>query len=76
MEAWINERKLETPWGHGVFSLGKEHMKQKLSLFLVLVLLCSIMSGLPVFAVGEGNIDGGGGGMGQGTSQNSWLCRR
>lgn len=51
---------------------GKERMKRKLSFFLILVLLCSIMSGLPVFAVGEGNIDGGGGGMGQGTSQNSW----
>lgn len=47
-------------------------MKQKLNLFLVLVLLCSIMIGLPVFAVGEGNIDGGGGSMGHGTSQNSW----
>ena len=47
-------------------------MKQKLNLFLVLVLLCSIMIGLPVFAVGEGNIDGGGGSMGHGTSPNSW----
>ena len=47
-------------------------MKQKLSLFLVLSLLCSIIIGLPIFAVGEGNIDSGGGGMGQGTSQNSW----
>ena len=47
-------------------------MKQKLNLFLVLVLLCSIMIGLPVFAVGEGNIDGGGGSMGHGTNQNSW----
>lgn len=58
--------------GNTVFFLGKEHMKQKLNLFLVLVLLCSIMIGLPVFAVGEGNIDGGGGSMGHGTSQNSW----
>lgn len=58
--------------GTRCFFLGKEHMKQKLNLFLVLVLLCSIMIGLPVFAVGEGNIDGGGGSMGQGTSQNSW----
>lgn len=51
---------------------GKERMKRKLSFFLILVLLCSTMIGLPVFAVGEGNIDGGGGSMGQGTSQNSW----
>ena len=58
--------------GTRCFFLGKEHMKQKLNLFLVLVLLCSIMIGLPVFAVGEGNIDGGGGSMGHGTSQNSW----
>ena len=57
--------------GTRCFFLGKEHMKQKLNLFLVLVLLCSIMIGLPVFAVGEGNIDGGGGSMGHGTSQNS-----
>ena len=47
-------------------------MKRKLSFFLILVLLCSTMIGLPVFAVGEGNIDGGGGSMGHGTSQNSW----
>ena len=49
-------------------------MKRKLSFFLILVMLCSIMIGLPVpvFAVGEGNIDGGGGSMGHGTSQNSW----
>lgn len=51
---------------------GKERMKRKLSFFLILVLLCSTMIGLPVFAVGEGNIDGGGGSMGQGNSQNSW----
>lgn len=53
---------------------GKERMKRKLSFFLILVMLCSIMIGLPVpvFAVGEGNIDGGGGSMGHGTSQNSW----
>ena len=36
-------------------------------------LLCFLLSGIPVYAVGEGNMDGGGGGMGQGTSQNNWT---
>ncbi len=36
---------------------------------LLFVLLCPATA----YAVGEGNIDNGGGGMGQGTSQNSWT---
>ena len=47
-------------------------MKQKISIWLVLGLLFSLLFALPVYAVGEGNLDGGGGTMGQGTSQNSW----
>jgi hypothetical protein len=40
-------------------------------LCLCFALICC--SSLPVFAVGDGNIDGGGGGMGDGTSTNSWT---
>ena len=47
-------------------------MKQKISILLVLVMLCSLLFAVPAYAVGEGNLDGGGGGMGQGTSQNFW----
>ena len=36
------------------------------------VLLLSLFQSIPTYAVGDGNLDGGGGGMGQGTSQNSW----
>lgn len=38
---------------------------------LSLALICCFS--LPAFAVGDGNIDGGGGGMGDGTSTNSWT---
>ncbi|MCQ5144493.1 hypothetical protein [Enterocloster bolteae] len=48
-------------------------MKQKISVLLVLTMLCSLLFAVPVYAVGEGNLDNGGGGMGQGTSQNSWT---
>ena len=47
-------------------------MKKKISLLTVLLLLCSLLFAIPAYAIGEGNIDGGGGGMGQGTSQNKW----
>ena len=47
-------------------------MKKRISMMLVLTLLCSLLSAVPAYAVGEGNLDGGGGGMGQGTSQNFW----
>lgn len=47
-------------------------MRQKCSLFLVFALILSLMSSVPAYAVGEGNIDGGGGSMGQGTKLNSW----
>ena len=40
---------------------------------LALSLFCSLLSAVPVYATGEGNMDGGGGGMGQGTSQNKWT---
>lgn len=47
-------------------------MKKRISMLLVLTMLCSLLSVVPAYAVGEGNVDGGGGGMGQGTSQNFW----
>lgn len=47
-------------------------MKQKISILLVLAMICSLLFAVPAYAVGEGNVDGGGGGMGQGTSQNFW----
>ena len=48
-------------------------MRRLLTLFLCLLLLLSTAA--PVFAAdpGDGNIDGGGGGMGQGTSANTWT---
>jgi hypothetical protein len=48
-------------------------MKKKLLKFLCLVIMIFM---LPVTAFadpGDGNIDGGGGGMGDGTSSNSWT---
>lgn len=48
-------------------------MKRIFSVFLVLALLCSSLCTVPAYAVGDGNVDGGGGGMGDGTSTNSWT---
>lgn len=48
-------------------------MKRLLSIFLSLALLLCTISPVSVYAVGEGNVDGGGGGMGDGTSTNSWT---
>ena len=47
-------------------------MRKFLRIALVVILLVGLMSPTTVFAVGDGNIDSGGGGMGQGTSSNSW----
>ena len=47
-------------------------MKRFLSAFLSLSLLLCLFSPVSVYAIGEGNVDGGGGGMGDGTSSNSW----
>lgn len=40
------------------------------ALCLILAIICCFS--VPAFAVGDGNLDGGGGGMGGGTSTNSW----
>ena len=47
-------------------------MYKKFRILLILTLLCSILLSIPAYAVGDGNIDGGGGDMGQGTGQNKW----
>ena len=44
--------------------------KRLIAMCLSFVLICCFS--VPAFAVGDGNIDGGGGGMGDGTSTNSW----
>lgn len=49
-------------------------MKKILSVLLCLAMLFSLS--VPALADGNPNIDGGGGGMGQGTSQNSWTPGR
>lgn len=49
-------------------------MKKIISALLCLAMLFSLS--VPVLADGNPNIDGGGGGMGQGTSQNSWSPGR
>ncbi|MCX7748242.1 MAG: hypothetical protein N2645_15350 [Clostridia bacterium] len=46
-------------------------VKKNLIYFLVLAFILLSMQTI-VFSIGEGNIDGGGGGMGQGTSDNYW----
>ena len=48
-------------------------MKRLFSVFLSLALLLCLVSPVSVYAIGEGNVDGGGGGMGDGTSTNSWT---
>ncbi len=47
-------------------------MKNILKIFLIFMMLVSLMMPITVFAVGDGNIDSGGGGMGDGTSTDKW----
>lgn len=47
-------------------------MKQICSFLLVLTLLLTSCFSSVAYAAGDGNIDGGGGGMGNGTNQNFW----
>ncbi|MDO4563695.1 MAG: hypothetical protein Q4C12_07660, partial [Clostridia bacterium] len=46
-------------------------MKRLIALALTAIMLFCMTA--DVFAVGDGNIDGGGGGMGSGTSENKWI---
>ena len=48
-------------------------MKRLKGFLLVLTLFLSALSCQTAYAVGDGNIDNGGGGMGQGTSTNKWT---
>ena len=48
-------------------------MKQIFLKVLTGLLVCLLLFPSTAYAVGEGNIDSGGGGMGQGTNQNSWT---
>lgn len=47
-------------------------MKRYISLFLILVMIISLFLPVVSNAEGSGNIDHGGGGMGNGTSENYW----
>ena len=47
-------------------------MKKVMMRFAVLIMLFSLLTPVNVFADGDGNIDSGGSGMGQGTSNNVW----
>lgn len=48
-------------------------MKYKVSILLAFAILASLLAAVPAYAIGEGNVENGGGSMGQGTSQNSWT---
>ena len=48
------------------------YLKQKKCVFFIVSILLSLILSIQVYAVGDGNLDGGGGSMGQGTIQNSW----
>jgi len=47
-------------------------MKKILKILIVFIMLFSLMMPIVAFAVGDGNIDSGGGGMGDGTSTDKW----
>lgn len=47
--------------------------RDRAKILAVLAMALMLMSPLTAYAVGEGNLDGGGGSMGQGTSQNKWT---
>lgn len=55
--------------------MGRMHLIRRIKAvsMLAAVLLCVLVPSFSAYAAGEGNMDGGGGGMGQGTSQNNWV---
>lgn len=55
------------------FCLERDYMKRKISFFLTLIIFAVLISNWPVYAIGDGNIDNGGGNINQGTSSNSWT---
>ena len=48
-------------------------MKRIRGCLLAVALLIFMLPCLPVYAIGEGNVDNGSGEMGQGTSSNKWT---
>ena len=67
---WIKRIVTRHRFG-GVFSL--RMCRDRAKILAVLAMSLMLMSPLTAYAVGEGNLDGGGGSMGQGTSQNKWT---
>ena len=67
---WIKRIVTRHRFG-GVFSL--RMCRDRAKILAVLAMALMLMSPLTAYAVGEGNLDGGGGSMGQGTSQNKWT---
>ena len=47
-------------------------MKRAISLILAFVLMISVFLPMNAYAIGDGNVDGGGGGMGDGTNTDFW----
>lgn len=47
-------------------------MKRILTFFIAILMILNLIIPISVLAVGDGNIDSGGGGMGSGTSDNKW----
>lgn len=47
-------------------------MKKRIMIFILIALLLNSIVSISVYAVGDGNIDSGGGDMGSGTSENKW----
>ena len=47
-------------------------MKQILKILMIFIIIFNLIMPITVFAVGDGNIDSGGGGMGDGTSTDKW----
>lgn len=75
LEKWIKKENKQRVWHcrNAVLFLWKgKLMKQLVKLFMLALISVSLMVPMTVFAVGDGNIDSGGGGTGQGTSQNKW----
>ena len=54
------------------FFLERSYMKRICSIMLAVLLLFAVS--VPAYAIGEGNIDNGGGSMGQGTTENYWSA--
>ena len=70
MEIWIDKQAALKGSLH--FCRKEKGTMKRMILWLIAVMI-SFCYSINVFAVGEGNVDGGGGGMGSGTSSNMWI---